>query len=174
MYGVLGCISKMKKTILVGLGLVGFIWAIISFANAQEISEYRIAFASDVDGDWEIYLMDADGGNSVRLTHSRRSDYYPFWSPDGTKIAFFSNRDGNSEIYVMDADGGNQKRLTDNPATDKAPCWSPDGTRIAFNSNRDGNYEIYVMDVDGNNPMNLTNTPAYICSKREINNLLSS
>ena len=84
------------------------------------------------------------------------SDFYPAWSPDGTKIAFTSDRDGIPKIYVMNADGTNQTRITDNPASDEAPAWSPDGSKIAFTSDRDGNPEIYVMNADGTDQTRLT------------------
>ena len=124
----------------------------------------RIAFESNRDGNFEIYVMDADGGNQTRLTDSGIADVGPSWSPDGTRIAFFSGRDGNWEIYVMDADGGNQTRLTDSPAWDQGPAWSPDGTEIAFASWRgdrdrnDGDRYIYVMDADGGNQTRLTDS----------------
>jgi Tol biopolymer transport system component len=69
--------------------------------------------------------MDADGSNPVNLTDNPADDYFPAWSPDGTRIAFVSYRDGNPEIYVMNADGSNPARLTDNPASDYSPSWSP-------------------------------------------------
>ncbi|NIM51841.1 MAG: hypothetical protein GTO22_21785, partial [Gemmatimonadales bacterium] len=47
----------------------------------------HIAFMSDRDGNWEIYVMGADGSNPVRLTDNPASDYDPAWSPDGTRIA---------------------------------------------------------------------------------------
>ena len=133
----------------------------------------RIAFISRRDGHfigdggltYEIYVMDADGGNEQRLTNNRKSDTSPSWSPDGKQIIFASDRKGdgvNYEIYVMDADGGNEQRLTNNRVRDGAPSWSPDGERIVFVSNPDGkheNYEIYVMDNDGGNQQNLTNNP---------------
>ena len=111
---------------------------------------------------YEIYVMDADGGNQQRLTENRKNDWHPAWSPNGERIAFASDRKGdlvNIEIYVMDADGGNEHRLTENRVYDWQPSWSPDGERIAFVSDRDGNSEIYVMDADGGNPQNLTNNP---------------
>ena len=93
----------------------------------------RIAFVSNRDGHvnirggstYEIYVMDADGGNEQKLTNHRTWDGSPSWSPDGKQIAFSSGRVGNlnSEIYVMDADGGNQQKLTNNPGGDSGPAW---------------------------------------------------
>ena len=112
----------------------------------------------------EIYVMDADGKNTRRLTNNRKSDSSPSWSPDGKWIVFTADRKGddvNYEIYVMDADGGNQRRLTNNRVHDKSPSWSSDGKRIVFSSYRDGNGEIYVMDNDGGNQQKLTNNPRH-------------
>ena len=128
----------------------------------------RIVFSSSREGhvehNWdityEIYVMDADGGNQQRLTNNRNNELSPVWSPDGERIAFMADRKGdwqNFEIYVMDADGGNQQKLTNNRAWDGYPSWSPNSERIVFRSKRDGNWEIYVMDADGGNPQNLTN-----------------
>lgn len=118
----------------------------------------KIAFASDRDGNFEVYLMDADGGGQQRLTENPAEDYSPAWSPDGKRLAFVSTRDGNAEVYVMNADGTGQTRLTNNTASDLRPAWSPDGTRIAFVTNRDGNDEIYTMGPDGLNQTNLTHS----------------
>ena len=116
----------------------------------------QIAFDSDRDGNWEIYVMAADGSQPTRLTRNSAWDWFPAWSPDGTQIAFQSDRDGNHEIYVMAADGSQPTRLTRNSASDWSPAWSPDGTQIAFLSDRDGNDEIYVMAADGSQPTRLT------------------
>ena len=117
----------------------------------------KIVFVSDRDGNFEIYVMDADGSNQTRLTNNSDVDKHPKWSPDGSRIAFESVRDGNPEIYVMDADGSNQTRLTNDSIESTDPAWSPDGSRIAFGSCRDRNDEIYVMDADGSNQTRLTN-----------------
>jgi Tol biopolymer transport system component len=116
----------------------------------------KIAFVTNRDGNAEIYIMNADGSDQMRLTENSVSDLLPSWSPDGSKIVFDSDRDGNREIYIMNADGSGQTRLTNDPAVEYAPTWSPDGTRIAFHSNRDGNWEIYVMSTDGSNQTRLT------------------
>ena len=110
----------------------------------------RIVFTSLRDGNHEIYVMDADGGNQENLTNHPAYDSQPDWSPDGTKIAFESWRDGNGEIYVMDADGKNPIRLTDGPGKKGDPDWSPDGGKIAFSVDDLADH-IAVMDVDGRN-----------------------
>ena len=95
--------------------------------------------------------MDADGGNQENLTNHPAYDYYPDWSPDGTKIAFVSDRNGDrTQIYVMDADGKNVIRLTDGPGQKYDPDWSPDGRKIAF-SVHGWDLHIAVMDADGGN-----------------------
>ena len=115
-----------------------------------------IVFHSDRVGNYEIYAVEVDSTNLVRLTNNPAYDISPACSPDGRKIAFASNRTGNFEIFVMNPDGTNPLRLTNDPARDDTPCWSPDGSKIAFSSSRDGNPEIYVIDADGKNPMRLT------------------
>ena len=119
----------------------------------------RLAFASDVDGNEEIYAINSNGSGMSRLTSNTAWDWSPSWSPDGSKIAFESERDGNMEIYVMNADGSSQVRVTNDTAADRFPSWSPDGTKIAFTSDRDGNAEIYVMNADGSSPVRFTNDP---------------
>lgn len=120
----------------------------------------KITFTSNRDGNDEIYSMNLDGSNPVRLTNNVAIDSYSRWSPDGSKIVFASERDGNSEIYVMNADGTNQTRLTSNVSFDGYPSWSPDGGKIAFAGDRDGNREIYVMNADGSAQVRLTNNAA--------------
>ena len=113
----------------------------------------KIAFTSTRDdGLGEIYVMDSDGGNQLRLTNNPADDRDPSWSPDGDRIAFVSNRDhGYDRIYVMDSDGQNLMRLTKD-SINRYPAWSPGGGKIAFNRNT----QVYVMDTDGQNLIQLT------------------
>ncbi len=124
----------------------------------------RIAFHSNRDGNWNIYVMKPDGSNQTRLTDNPAADSWPSWSPDGRRITFISSRDDPDpndddtiwEIYVMNADGSGQTRLTIDSAWHSLPRWSPDGRRIAFLSYVDGIAEIYVMNADGSEQTRLT------------------
>ena len=81
----------------------------------------HIAFASERDGNGEIYVMGSDGSNPRRLTYRWAADGLPSWSPDGRHIAFASERDGNGEIYVMElrepSSGGTPLDEGDSPST---------------------------------------------------------
>lgn len=104
----------------------------------------------------QIYVMNGDGSNQVRLTFSGANDDFPRWSLNGVKILFQSDRDnpdtGYSDIYAMNADGSGVTRLTNDGNDDSLADWSPDGTRIVFQSMRNGSkYQVYSMNADGSN-----------------------
>ena len=118
----------------------------------------RVLFASDRDGDYDVYAMDADGANPVNLTHSDWWDYDPAWSPDGRRVVFVSDRrGGNPELHVMEVASGETRSLE---VTGYQPRWSPDGSRIAYIDGASGLQEIYVMDADGTNVVQLTDNEA--------------
>jgi hypothetical protein len=112
----------------------------------------EIAFSSDVDGDYEVYIATLDGGTPRPLTNNEFEDRDPAWSPDGRYIAFASDRTGPGflEIWRVTPTGADLKQLTDNVNSSFAPAWSPDGESIVFLSNRRVNTDLYVMDWQGN------------------------
>ena len=117
-------------------------------------------FASNRDGNPEIYAMNLANQSLNRLTNSTAQDIQPALAPDSVQVAFVSNQDGNNEIYLGGTDRRTPVNLTANAADDGQPAWSPDGNWIAFTTNRDGNQEIYVMRSDGSQLRNLTNQVA--------------
>src|SRR3954464_13187919 len=71
-------------------------------------STAQIAFASDRDGNWEIYLMDVDGGHQTRLTRRDPPDRVPLPCLARSQIAFGSQVGGDHwELWVMNLDGTN-------------------------------------------------------------------
>ena len=129
-----------------------------------------IAFQSERDGNFEIYVMNADGSDQRNLTRNPAADIAPAWSPDGTRIAFISDRSGQQEIYVMNVedtlqgtDGLGVTQLTNSPEVTWLPplSWSPDGARLVaaraldFHKDWEG-IEIYVISVAGSGAVSIT------------------
>jgi uncharacterized protein YjdB len=119
----------------------------------------RIAFSSNRAGSFDIWVMDADGGDLVRVTSDSGDQSEPVWTPDGKRIVYTTSVHGRSQIAIVGADGSDPTQLTDTDGGNLAPAVSPDGRLIAFASARDGNYEIYEMDIDGGNVRRITATP---------------
>ena len=111
-----------------------------------------LAYQTNVTGNVEVFVMEADGGNAFNLTQVGAADRGPDWSPDGSRIAFHSTRTGNSEIWVMNSDGGDPVRITADEVFNELPDWSPNGSRLLYNNQ--GN--VYVIDSDGANKTQLT------------------
>ena len=138
------------------LFFAGFLVSVLSAEVSERIvlashHKAQIAFSSTRDGNLEIYVMDADGNNQIRLTNHPEEDSSPSWSPDGARIAFVSNRNGgNRQIYVMDSNGKNVKLLT-NGSLGTNPAWSPDGQTIAYNWDVEGHSGIILIAPDGSN-----------------------
>lgn len=73
----------------------------------------RIAFATDRDGQPEIYVLEFESGSVDRVTRDLQEDSSPAWSPDGSQLAFSrGGRGGAFDIWVMDRDGANERRMT--------------------------------------------------------------
>ena len=64
-----------------------------------------LAFASNRNGNWDIYTMNSDGTQVTQLTDNPSSDLEPVWSPDGARLAFTSNRNGGLEVFLIDISG---------------------------------------------------------------------
>ena len=95
----------------------------------------KIAFSSDRSGNFQIFVMNADGSGQTQLTNGFDRADGASWSPDGTKIAFMgTDAASDSKVYVMNADGSGQKPVTGASQNFDAPAWSPDGQRLAYNN----------------------------------------
>jgi len=76
----------------------------------------RYAMALNVEGQTDIFVINADGSGLTNLTDHPANDESPVWSPDGRYIAFASDRGGIPQLrqlYVMRADGSNVRLVSD-------------------------------------------------------------
>jgi len=125
---------------------------------------------------YDIFKLDLESRDLVRLTDTPGYDAEATVSPDGRTIVFTSVRDGDLDIYTMDLDGGNVRRLTDTPGYDGGPFFSPDGALICYRSHypepgealddyrrlladqkvRPSVMEIMVMNADGSEQRQVT------------------
>ena len=105
----------------------------------------KLVFASDRDGDWEIYLLDLATRAVMRLTDNTWDDTQPDWSKISGRIAFVSTQFSlNGELFTMAADGSDVQQLTSNVNGDSAPSWSPLANRLAFFGTRSAGQALYT------------------------------
>jgi TolB protein len=64
----------------------------------------QLAFVSHRDGNYELYLTDAEGHDPVNLTRHPDRDDFPAWHPRERQLAFLSERDGQSDVYLLELD----------------------------------------------------------------------
>jgi Tol biopolymer transport system component len=114
----------------------------------------------------EIYLMNADGSNIRRLTHSPGYDGGPFFSPDGKRILWrrFEENGAIANIFTMNLDGSGVRQLTDFGCMSWAPFFHPSGAYVIFTANKLGfdNFELFLVDTAGTHePVRVTFTEGF-------------
>jgi TolB protein len=122
----------------------------------------KLAFSSSRGGESQIYVSDASGGNSRRLTSNKGPDVSPVWNrKTGAQIAFVSGQTGLPQVYTMEADGTNQQRVTDQGYA-VSPAWAPNGQFLSmawirkYGPGEPGASDIYLMDIASKQWVQLT------------------
>jgi len=93
-----------------------------------------IAFTGEYDGNADVYVMNADGGNITRVTYHPAFDEVVGWHPTENKILFSSARSSFSRftrLFLVSPDGTDVEELIMHEAAQGS--YSPDGSKIAYN-----------------------------------------
>ncbi len=125
----------------------------------------RIVFTSERDGNFDIYVMNADGSDVTNLTRREEgSASYPVYSPDGELIAFTGDFEGQG-VYVMNADGTGVRKVFGGDGLLENPDWSPGGTQLVFTYTDPGAQApaVSIVDLDGSGQHVLFDQPRGSC-----------
>lgn len=140
----------------------------LAMCKVETVDPGTILFADNRSGDRELYTMNNDGTNEMRLTHTPGADEdWPQLSPDGSRVMYVKQQGGAGVLMTVGIDGKNPKRLlrpSDLPNHAGPPvhavdsivgsCWSPDGSRIAViarYAGATGGLDVYTCNADGTN-----------------------
>jgi TolB protein len=122
---------------------------IYRITGEKGIAQSRIAFINNSTGSKELYVVDYDGFNLVRLTNERSIILFPRWSPDGKKICYTSYKDRNPDLFLINPDGTGKRTLSVRQGLNMAARWSRDGTMLALTLSPSGNPDIYLINPAG-------------------------
>ncbi len=123
----------------------------------------KVAFVSDKTGKKEIYVMDYDGHNPVKVTSKFSHAMSPAWSPDGKQIVFTAVTKNaknvrNHNLFVYDLPTGKINMLSNRQGINSGSVFSPVGKQIALTMSFPGNAEIFLMDPVSKVVQRITNS----------------
>ncbi len=126
----------------------------------------KIAFISNRDFYFDVYLMDALDGKIIdKLVEGNRSPDFEelniltpglTWSPDGKKIALSAKRSGYDVIYIIDVESKDQETLPIRLESIQSVTWSNDGNYLAFVGQNTKQSDIYLYNFATSSVTNLT------------------
>jgi TolB protein len=133
---------------------------------SQSPDRAYIAFASNRDGNWDLYVAPTSGvGSVLRMTYAGAPDVTnvaPVWSPDGQYVAYESAQGGswNLFLFAVTKFGAVPEQITNTPATTIEPYWSPDSKQLIYESNSSGTWQLYAYDLASKKTTQITSDNA--------------
>lgn len=122
----------------------------------------KIAWRSSRTGRDEVWISDAHGNNSRRVTYMNGpTTGSAHWSPDGSTLVFDSRPNGNGDLFLIPVAGGTPKQLTRESSNEVLPSYSRDGRWIYFSTDRGGGWEIWKIRPDGSEPARVAGDGAF-------------
>ncbi len=118
----------------------------------------RIAFESNRDGRFHIYVMNADGSHLRALTDGPNDDRRPVWTPDGQSILYDSSDGTHQDIWSVRLADGRRQQLTHVEGLADFATLSPDGQQLVFYfyDVRNMTLNLWSARADGSNAKPLT------------------
>ena len=83
-------------------------------------------------GNRDLYAVDPDGKNYVRITKSPKSEHNAMWRPDGEKIGFLTSESGSVQLWEMNPDGSGRTQISDIPGGITGFKYAPDQSKILY------------------------------------------
>ncbi|MCO5143728.1 MAG: Tol-Pal system beta propeller repeat protein TolB [Oligoflexia bacterium] len=123
----------------------------------------KIAFVSDKTGKKEIYVMDYDGYNPVKVTSRFSHAMAPAWKPDGSEIVFTAITKNNKNVrnhnlFIYNLKSGKIRMISNRAGINSGAAFSPNGQKLALTMSFPGNPEIFLMDPDSKVVQRITNS----------------
>ena len=121
-----------------------------------------IAFQSDRDGDFEIYLANRHGGQLRQLTRNSVWDRLPAWSPDGEWIIYSADSRGDQtfDLYRIRPTGDERQPVFSDGWRNSHARYNPAGTALVFTAGeqvRDaGTWELRLLNLQSRESTLLT------------------
>ena len=170
----------MRGVLLSSAIIVAATGLLAACGGAETSTGELIAFSSDQDGDWDVFVLDPATSIARKVTNNGADDWSPSFSPNDGRIVYATNyadgeimdteimdSEGNPvwitgevtgvwDLYAMATNGDDIVQLTDTVASDDQPVWSPDGTLVAFQTQGDYGTQIFLIKPDGTDLTQLT------------------
>jgi TolB protein len=133
---------------------------LIALTGEKGLFDTRIAFSGKKGGSSEIYYVNFDGTEQIKLTNYRTITLSPKWSPDGKQISFLSYKDGAPDLFAMELNRQTARKILSTGRLNLPGTWSADSKRMLVTSSKDGSEDIYILNVADGRLTRLTNDPS--------------
>jgi dipeptidyl aminopeptidase/acylaminoacyl peptidase len=122
--------DRMTPEVLWSLGRIGEV--VVSPDGTQVLFTLTYFGIEENKGNAELWLMNADGSDLKRLTHTAVGEYNPRWSPDGKTIGFLSAESGSMQLWLMNNHGTGRKQLSEVEGGISGFAFSPDYKKVLY------------------------------------------